>query len=193
MNLIYQVIPRSSKASEGPALAATERDWTGNVALATMTGNQGFTLQAGRTMRMRTYDDHGVRFEYPADWALEVTEDGALSTIDLQHPDGVAFVLVSVDLTCPDSGEVADSVLETMREEYPDLDADPTEEIVDDRFISGYDVQFLSLDLSNTARIRCFRTMLRTILVFGQWTDILDADISDLPESIIHAIEETDA
>ncbi len=143
-------------------------------------------------MRMTTYDDHGVRFEYPKDWALEVTEDGALATVDLQHPEGVAFVLVSVDLTCPDSGEVADSVLETMREEYPDLDADPTEEIVDDRFISGYDVQFLSLDLSNTARIRCFRTLHRTILVFGQWTDILDTEISDLPESIIHSIEETD-
>jgi hypothetical protein len=142
-------------------------------------------------MAMTTYEDHGVRFEYPGDWALEVTEEGELATIDLQHPDGVAFVLVSVDLSCPDSGEVADSVLETMREEYPDLDADPTEEVVDDRFVSGYDVQFISLDLSNSARIRCFRTLNRTILVFGQWTDLIESEVSDLPETIVRSIEET--
>jgi hypothetical protein len=143
-------------------------------------------------MEMTTYEDHGIRFEYPSEWVLEVTDDGPLTTIDLQHPDGVAFLLVSADLSCPDSGDVADSVLETMREEYPELDADPTEEVVDDRFVSGYDVQFFALDLSNTARIRCFRTLIRTILVFGQWTDLLDAEVSDLPDAIIRLIEETE-
>ena len=142
-------------------------------------------------MEMKTYEDHGVRFEYPSEWSLEVTDDGPLTTIDLQHPDGVAFLLVTADLSCPDSGDVADSVLETMREEYPELDADPTEEVVDDRFVSGYDVQFFSLDLSNTARIRCFRTLIRTILVFGQWTDLLEAEVSDLPDAIVRAIDET--
>jgi hypothetical protein len=149
-----------------------------------------FLPRTGRTMEMTSYEDHGVRFEYPSEWILEVTDDGPLTTIDLQHPDGVAFLLVSVDLSCPDSGDVADSVLETMREEYPDLDADPTEEIVGDRFISGYDVQFFALDLPNSARIRCFRTLLRTILVFGQWTDLLEAEVSDLPEAVVRSIEE---
>jgi hypothetical protein len=141
---------------------------------------------------MTTYEDHGIRFEYPSEWALQVTDDGPLTTIDLQHPDGVAFLLVSADLSCPDSGEVADSVLETMREEYPELEADPTEEVVDDRFVSGHDVQFFALDLANTARIRCFRTLIRTILVFGQWTDLLEAEVSDLPDAIIRSIEETE-
>ena len=143
-------------------------------------------------MEMTTYEDHGIRFEYPAEWALEVTEDGPLTTIDLQHPDGVAFLLVSADLSCPDPGEVADSVLETMQEEYPELDADPTEQVVADRLISGYDVQFFSLDLPNTARIRCFRTLIRTILVFGQWTDLLEAEVSDLPDAILRLIEESE-
>jgi hypothetical protein len=143
-------------------------------------------------MEMTTYEDHGIRFEYPSEWALQVTDLGPLTTIDLQHPDGVAFLLVSADLSCPDSGEVADSVLETMREEYPELEADPTEEVVDDRFVSGHDVQFFALDLPNTARIRCFRTLIRTILVFGQWTDLLESAVSDLPDSIIRSIEETE-
>jgi hypothetical protein len=143
-------------------------------------------------MEMMTYEDHGIRFEYPYEWVLEVTDDGPLTTIDLQHPDGVAFLLVSADLSCPDSGDVADSVLETMREEYPELDADPTEEVVDDRFVSGYDVQFFALDLPNTARIRCFRTLIRTILVFGQWTDLFEAEVSGIPDAIIRLIEETE-
>jgi hypothetical protein len=138
------------------------------------------------------YEDHGVRFEYPLEWTLEVTEDGPLTTIDMQHPDGVAFLLVSADLSCPDPGEVADSVLETMREEYPELDADPTEEIRDDRLISGYDVQFFALDLSNTAQIRCFRTLNRTLLVFGQWTDRLEAEVSDLADDVLRSIGETE-
>ena len=130
-------------------------------------------------MATTTYEDHGVRFEYPSEWTLEVTEDGPLTTIDLQHPDGVAFVLVSTDLSCPDPGEVADSVLETMREEYPDLEADPTEEVVNERLVSGYDVQFFSLDLSNTARIRCFRTFIARSWSSG------NGRISSMPRSRI--------
>ena len=143
-------------------------------------------------MPIGLYEDHGVRFEYPSDWKLEVTDDGPLTTIALEHHDGVAFLLVSADLSCPDPSEVADSVLEIMREEYPGLDADPVEELLDDRLITGYDAQFFSLDLSNTARIRCFRTLNRTILVFGQWTDVVEAEVSDLADGILGSVEEFD-
>jgi hypothetical protein len=140
---------------------------------------------------MIAYEDHGVRFEYPSDWKLEVTEDGPLTTIDLEHPDGVAFLLVSADESCPDPGEVADSALEAMREEYPELESDPVEEVRGDGFASGHDIVFFSLDLSNTARIRSFRTLERTIFVFGQWTDLVDAEVSDLADRILRSIEDT--
>lgn len=143
-------------------------------------------------MAMITYEDHGVRFEYPSEWKLEVTEDGPLTTIDLEHPDGVAFLLVSTDVSCPDPAEVADSALEAMREEYPDLESDAVEEMISDGYATGHDVVFFSLDLSNTARIRCFRTLNRTILVFGQWTDLVDIEVSDLAEMVLRSIEETE-
>ena len=143
-------------------------------------------------MAMITYEGHGVRFEYPSEWKLEVTDQGPLTTIDLEHPDGVAFLLVSTDVSCPDPGDVADSALEAMREDYPDLESDPVEEVRGDGFASGHDVEFFSLDLSNIARIRCFRTLNRTILVFGQWTDLVDAEVSDLADGILRSIKETE-
>ena len=79
-------------------------------------------------MPSEVYEDHGVRFEYPSDWELEVTDEGEVTTVDVQHPAGIAFLLVRTDESCPDPGEVADAALEAMREEYPDLDAVPVVE-----------------------------------------------------------------
>jgi hypothetical protein len=138
------------------------------------------------------YQDHGVRFDYPPEWTVEVTGDGSLTNINLEHPAGIAFLIVTTDVSCPDPGEVADTVLETLREEYSELEDDPFEEVVNDRLVSGYDVQFFTLDLSNTARIRCFRTLNRTILIYGQWADLVEAEVSDLAESVIRSVEDSE-
>ena len=143
-------------------------------------------------MATTTYDDHGVCFEYPSGWSVEVTDDGSLTTVNLEHPDGIAFVIVTFDISGPDPGEVADAVLATLREEYPDLEDDPFEEVVNKRLVSGYEVQFFALDLANTARIRSFRTLNRTILIYGQWADLVDDEVSDLADHVIRAVEHSD-
>jgi hypothetical protein len=138
------------------------------------------------------YEENGVRFEYPEDWTFEVTESGPLTTVNLEHPAGIAFVIVTTDDSCPDPGEVADIILETLREEYAELDEDPFEQVVNERLVSGYDVQFFALDLSNTALIRCFRTFNRTILVYGQWSDIVEGEVAELAESILRSVEHSE-
>jgi hypothetical protein len=138
------------------------------------------------------YEDHGVRFDYPPEWTVEVTGDGPLTNINLEHPAGIAFLIVTTDVSCPDPGEVADTILETLREEYSELEDDPFEEVVNERLVSGYDVQFFTLDLSNTARIRCFRTLNRTILIYGQWADLVETEVSDLAESVIRSVEDSE-
>lgn len=140
-------------------------------------------------MATTTYDDHGVCFEYPSEWIVQVTDDGPQTTVNLEHPDGVAFLIVTFDVSGPDPGEVADAILETLREEYPDLEEDPFEAVLNKRLVSGYDVVFFALDLPNTARIRSFRTLSRTILVYGQWADIVEAEVSDLADDITRAVE----
>jgi hypothetical protein len=136
------------------------------------------------------YDDDGVCFQYPSDWVLEVTEDGPVTSVDVQHPEGIAFLLVRTDLSCPEPAEVADSVLEAMREEYPDLDARPVVETLHQYSATGHDVEFFSLDISNAASIRCFRTPRRTVLVFGQWSELGEENLADSVGEVFRSIQE---
>ena len=140
-----------------------------------------------------TYDDHGIRFRYPEDWEVEETEDGPVTTVALHAPDGLAFALVTVDDSRPAPAVLADQALEAMREEYPTLDAAPALETVGGHRAVGHDVEFISLDLTNACTIRCFRTDRRTVLLFGQWSDIEDEDTTAVLADVRRSVEETDA
>jgi hypothetical protein len=141
----------------------------------------------------KLYEDDEVRFEYPSDWVLQVTEEDAVRTIALDHPGGVAFLLVRTDPSCPDPEEVADAALQAMREEYPELDEVPAEEMLEKHCATGYDVEFVSLDFSNTASIRSFRNQTRTVLVFGQWSDLIEEDMPELVVNLLRSLETTES
>ena len=78
-----------------------------------------------------------------------------------------------------------------MREEYPSLDVVPVSDMFHDHAVTGHDVEFFSLDIANAASIRCFRTPRRTLLVFGQWSDLGDDDLSDVVSGLFKSLEET--
>ena len=138
------------------------------------------------------YEDHGIRFEYPEEWELEVTDSGPVTTVAVQAPSGLAFALVTTDDSRPPPAEVADEALAAMREEYPELDAAPALETIDGHRAVGHDVEFISLDMTNACAIRCFRTPRRTVLVFGQWSDLEDDDAEGLIRLVRRSFEETD-
>ena len=141
-------------------------------------------------MDVTVYEDHGVHFEYPSDWQLKVSDDVPITTVEVEDPSGLAFAWVQTDESCPDPSNVADEVLEAMRQEYPDLDAVPALETLQDHCATGYDVEFFALDVTNGATIRCFRTPRRTVLVFGQWSDLGGEDLSQLIRGVFRSIEE---
>jgi hypothetical protein len=136
------------------------------------------------------YEDHGVRFEYPSDWTVDVTDDDEVTTVDLQHPEGIAFVLVRIDESCSDPAETADLALEAMREEYPELDSAEVTERLGPHIVTGHDVEFFSLDVANAASIRSFRAPRRTVLVFGQWSDLGGETVPDLIRGVFRSLEE---
>ena len=145
-------------------------------------------------MTAAIYDDHGIRFAYPADWEVEVTDEGAVRTVAVQAPHGLAFALVTIDDSRPAPAEIADQALLAMREEYPTLDAVPALETIGGQHAVGHDVEFISLDMTNSCAIRCFRTPRRTVLVFGQWSDLrADDDSEDAVQAVRRSLEETDA
>ncbi|MHB1560253.1 MAG: hypothetical protein ACYC61_22610 [Isosphaeraceae bacterium] len=141
-------------------------------------------------MAIQIYEGHGVRFQYPFDWELEETEDGDATTVEVQAPGGLGFALIRTDESCPDPAGVADEVLEAMRAEYPELDVAPALESLDGHRATGYDVEFFSLDITNAAAIRSYRTEARTVLVFGQWSDIGGDDLPDLIRGVLLSVEE---
>ena len=138
------------------------------------------------------YDDRGIRFEYPGDWELEVTDDGPLTTVAVQAPGGLAFALVTVDDSCPAPSDVADQALGALRDEYPVLDAAPALETINGHHAVGHDVEFISLDVPNSCTIRCFRTPRRTVLLFGQWSDLRDGESEATLGAVRRSFEETD-
>jgi hypothetical protein len=113
-----------------------------------------------------------------------------VTTVDLQHPGGIAFVLVRTDESCPDPEELSDLALEAMRKEYPELDSSPVMENLDEHRATGHDVEFFSLDIANAASIRCFRTPRRSVLVFGQWSELGEADLAELVRGVFRSLEE---
>ena len=47
------------------------------------------------------YEDRGIRFEYPGDWELEVTDDGPLTAVAVRRRAAYNLPLVTVDDSCP--------------------------------------------------------------------------------------------
>ena len=70
-------------------------------------------------------------------------------TVSVQSP-GTAFLLVSYDAAMPAADLMADTALEALRSEYPDLESDKAVESLAGLPAVGHDVQFFSLDLTNT-------------------------------------------
>ena len=63
-------------------------------------------------------------------------------------------------------------------------------ETLGEHIVTGHDVEFFSLDVANAATIRCFRTPRRTVLVFGQWSDLIGEDAADLVRGVFRSLEE---
>jgi hypothetical protein len=148
-------------------------------------------------MAITIFDDLGIRFEYPHEWDLDVSDDGARSTVSVTSPDGLAFAMVTVDEDRPPPAEMVDEALGAMRDEYPDLEVSPAIEEIDGHKAVGHDLEFFSLDMLNGCAIRGFRTKRRTILVFEQWAeldhDASDPDPDDLMRAVRRTLEETDS
>lgn len=140
-----------------------------------------------------TFEEHGVRFSYPEDWEVEVTDEGEIVTVALNAPDGLAFALVTLDEGRPAPGEMADQALQAMREEYPGLEVSPALETIGGHKAVGHDVEFISLDMTNACAIRAFRTPRRTVLLFGQWSDIEDEETTGQLQAIRRSVVEADA
>jgi len=116
------------------------------------------------------FREGSLSFRYPDNWTLEREPTDHGWTVTLQSPD-TAFMTVTVEEDHPDVEHVAESALAALREVYPELEADAAKEFMAGQLAVGHDIQFFSLDLTNTCWTRSFSTPEGTVLVLCQVSD----------------------
>lgn len=121
------------------------------------------------------FEEDGLRFQYPDGWTLTREEADSGWTVSVQSPE-TAFFLVAFDKSMPEAGQVAETVLEALRADYPELEAEHAVESVAQQPALGHNITFFSLDLTNTCCTRSFYSDAGTVLLMWQANDLeLDA------------------
>jgi hypothetical protein len=125
----------------------------------------------------RTYHNLGLSFQYPDNWMLDESDANADSTglgeshsITVSSPGGAFWTLVKHHVT-QEPARALETSLTAMREVYPDLDVERTEEEIAGHRLRGYELNFICLDLTNTAVLQSFRTPTASFLIMYQADD----------------------
>src|ERR1017187_1425806 len=117
------------------------------------------------------FEADGIRFQYPDSWKLTREDAESGWTVTVQSP-ATAFFLVTFDDKMPDVDLVTQTVLDALRADYPDLEADDALESLARQPAIGHDIRFFSLDLTNTCHTRCFCSDAGTVLMMWQANDL---------------------
>ena len=117
------------------------------------------------------FDKLGIHFLYPDNWTLDESEAIAGNRSVTVYSPGAAFWSIVLYDAGADPRELTAEALQSLKVEYPGAEAEPASEKFGDTTLSGYDLSFFCLDLTNTALIRGFRTAQATCLIVCQAED----------------------
>ena len=116
---------------------------------------------------MGVCESDGVRFHYPDDWELTREESGSDVSFHLQTA-GTAFWSLTLIESRPTAGEAISAVVAALREEYGELDVYQGVEWVVDAPTATCELDFVCLDLVNSAIVRAESTSAFTALMMCQ-------------------------
>ena len=113
----------------------------------------------------------GVRVPYPENWVVEEGQDPHWpDSVSIQSP-GNAFWSLSVHDASADTNEIAGVVLNAIREEYDEVEAEAVHEVLAETDLYGFDLNFCCMRLVVQARLRTFSLAGRKFLVLCQGED----------------------
>lgn len=116
------------------------------------------------------YGKHGVRFQFPASWAITEQSDDGETTISIQS-DGTSFWTLMLLEARPDPDEVLDTVVAAFEQDYDDVDVTSSITSLGGLPALGRELDFVCYDLVNSASVRALQTSERTAMVLFQGTD----------------------
>jgi hypothetical protein len=138
-------------------------------------------------------DRPGLAFQYPENWTLEDDAPEAGRDAVSVHTPGGGFLSISRHAPSTDPKQLATAAFEALREEYPSAEAHDFHHTLGGREMIGYDVDFYCLDLTNRAKVRCFRGGGATYAVFsqaeGREFDELEPVFAAITVSLVQGIE----
>jgi hypothetical protein len=142
---------------------------------------------------MLTYDSHGVRFRYPEDWSLSHEHQGSSLVINLQTP-GTAFWSLTLLADCPPVEDVLEAAIAAFEEEYGEVDVYRHDASTAELPTAACDLDFVYLDLVNSAAIRSILIGDYTALVMyqaeGREFEDLQADFDAVMASLEYIAED---
>ena len=138
------------------------------------------------------YQDHGIRFLFPENWRLDQSRHRGGVTISVQSP-ATGFWSITLESRRVEPQAAADAALKALQDEYSVLDFEEVNEEIGSRVAVGFDVNFLSLDLSNTTWIRAFRGPNCTALLLYQTSDLELESMEPVLRAIRTGLEFADA
>jgi hypothetical protein len=136
---------------------------------------------------MKQFNEDGLSFSYPDDWRIEHERADNGWTVTLQSP-GAAFAMVQLDRDLPDPRQMAHEALETLKADYPTLEADAALETVAGEMAVGHDMEFFSLDMVNTCWTRSFYGLAGTVFVLCQATGADEEDYEPALRGIVASL-----
>jgi hypothetical protein len=116
------------------------------------------------------YAGYGVRFQYPRNWTLTEETGPDQTTITVQSPE-TSYWTLSLFQDRPDPERIVESVMEAYQSLYEDLDVyEPEAQVLGFPAITR-ELDFVCLDLVNTAAMIAFQAIDQSVLVIFQGED----------------------
>lgn len=132
---------------------------------------------------MGEFEQDGIGFRYPANWQLQRDETECGWTVSVQSPQ-TAFFMLTYDEDMPEQELMAETALEALRSEYPELEAEEAFESLAGQPAIGHDIRFFSLDLTNTCWTRTFYSGRGTVLALWQANDLELEEVEPIFQAI---------
>ncbi|MBX3436314.1 MAG: hypothetical protein KF861_02405 [Planctomycetaceae bacterium] len=121
------------------------------------------------------YSGFGLRFHYPGDWELSEEMSDEQVSITISSPE-TAFWSVTVLRDRPDAQSPLRAALLAYTEEYDAPDITETEISLAGQPVTTIEVEFVYLELINTARLSALETPRFTLLLLTQFCDADESD-----------------
>lgn len=135
----------------------------------------------------RVFEGHGIRFEYPEDWILHEQSAADELTLTVHSPE-TSFWSLTLLFERPEPRRVIESVLDTFREEYSEVDVYPSDVRLNDQPTESCELDFVCHDLIGSAFLRAVAGPDCTLLVLYQAADLELDDTQPLLEKLTRSL-----